>query len=309
MENPLTELTGYFRDKIPLPDADLLRLVSAARTAGHRWAALASECEPGAEIEEPAGLPGTDAAGRLFRRVYDASQATRRGPLSWRCPVCRHSVTDLGPLGRPAHIELGHAAACARLARDQAADDEERRARISALITSSEPARGPLQRHHLGQRFADDCPRCGWRGFFGTHAATLNSDLTCLLCDNCYADLSPDITVSVTYFVCQHYGSHPFGVIRQRTRSDQDYPDLGQLIAWDMRWQRTPILVEEAHGGADCHVARTSKDGAELIIASLARRYWYGQALQVPWVRTAYPEAGPPPDLIAAPAPGRHPQV
>ena len=136
-------------------------------------------------------------------------------------------------------------------------------------------------------------PRCGWRGFFDTHAATLNGDWTRLLCDNCYADLSPDITVSVTYFVCQHYGSHPFGVIRQRTRSDQDYPDLGQLIAWDMRWQRTPIRVEEQHGGADCHLTRTSKDGAELIIASLARRYWYGQALQVPWVRTAYPTQAP----------------
>ena len=82
---------------------------------------------------------------------------------------------------------------------------------------------------------------------------------------------------------------HPFGVIRQRTRSDQEYPDLGQLIAWDMRWRRTSILVEEQHGGADCHVTRTSQDAAELIIASLARRYWYSQALQVPWVRTAYP--------------------
>jgi hypothetical protein len=43
----------------------------------------------------------------------------------------------------------------------------------------------------------------------------------------------------------------PFGVIRQRVRSDQDYPDLGQLIAWDMRWRWTSILVEEQHGGTD----------------------------------------------------------
>jgi hypothetical protein len=140
-----------------------------------------------------------------------------------------------------------------------------------------EPARGPLQRHSLGQRFIDDCPRCGWRGYFDTHAATLNGDSTRLLCDNCYANLSPDITV--TYFICQHYGDHPFGVIRQRTRSDQDYPDLGQLIAWDMHWRRTSILVEEGHGGADCDVTRTSQDGAELILASLACRYWYGRAL------------------------------
>jgi hypothetical protein len=158
------------------------------------------------------------------------------------------------------------------------------------LITSSEPARRPLQRHSLGQRFIDDCPRCGWRGYFDTYAATLNGDWTRLLCDNCYADLSPGITIAVTYFICQYYGDHPFGVIRQRARSDQDYPDQGQLLAWDMHWRWTSILVQEEHGGADCHVARTSQDGAELITASLARRYWYGHALQVPWVRTAYPK-------------------
>jgi hypothetical protein len=89
-----------------------------------RWAALATACQPGAGIEEPAGLPGTGAAARLFRQVYDVSEAVRHGPPSRRCPHCRHPVTDLGPLGRPAHIELGHAAACPRLARDQAADDQ-----------------------------------------------------------------------------------------------------------------------------------------------------------------------------------------
>jgi len=57
-----------------------------------------------------------------------------------------------------------------------------------------------------------------------------------------------------------------------------------------MRWRWTSILVEEEHGGADCDVTRASQDGAELILASLARRYWYGRALQVPWVRTAYPK-------------------
>jgi len=67
MEEPLTELAGYFRQQIPPPDADLLKVVSTARTAGHRWAALAAACEPGADIEEPDGLLGTGAAGRLFR--------------------------------------------------------------------------------------------------------------------------------------------------------------------------------------------------------------------------------------------------
>jgi hypothetical protein len=298
MDELLTELAGYCRDNISLSDADLLRLVSAARTAGHSWAALASACEPDAETEEPTDLLNTGATGRLFHKVYDAAETTRHGPPSWRCPECHHSVTDLGPLGRPAHLELGHAAACARLTRDQAADDQERRARISSLITSSEPARGSLQRHHLSQRFVDDCPRCGWRGFFDTHAASLNGDWARLLCDNCYADLNPDITVSVTYFVCQHYGSHPFGVIRQRSRSDKDHPDLGQLIAWDMHWQWTNILIQEDHGGADCYIARTNQDAAELIIASLARRYWFGHALLLPWVHSAYPKVGPTGNLI-----------
>jgi hypothetical protein len=147
-----------------------------------------------------------------------------------------------------------------------------------------------VQRHRLRERFVDDCPRCGWRGFFDTWAATLNGDWTRLLCDNCYADLSPDIAASVTYFICQYYGSSPFGVIRQRSRSDEKYPDCGQMIAWDMRWRWTSILVEEAHGGADCEVTRTSQDGAELIIATLARQHWHGRALQVPWVASAYPK-------------------
>jgi hypothetical protein len=156
----------------------------------------------------------------------------------------------------------------------------------AALAAASEPGAGIEER----------------AGLPGTGAAAR------LLCDNCYAGLSPDITVTVTYFACQHYGSHPFGVIRQRTRSDQDYPDLGQLIAWDMHWRRTSILVEEEHGGAGCDVTTASQDGAELIIASLARRYWYGHALQVPWVRTAYPKQTPS-GLIAVRSTGRALQV
>jgi hypothetical protein len=102
MEDAQTELAGYFQGKFPLLDEHLLKLVSAARTAGHQWTALAAACEPGSEIEEPAGILGTGAAGRLFRRVYDASEAIRHGPPSWRCPDYRHSVTDLGPLaGQP----------------------------------------------------------------------------------------------------------------------------------------------------------------------------------------------------------------
>jgi hypothetical protein len=49
-------------------------------------------------------------------------------------------------------------------------------------------------------------------------------------------------------------------------------------------YERSDVLVR----------AIASQDGAELIIASLVRRYWNGQALQVPWVRTAYPKQARP---------------
>ena len=45
----------------------------------------------------------------------------------------RAVVTEVAPIGRPVHIELGHAVSCARLARDQAADDQERLDRIPGL--------------------------------------------------------------------------------------------------------------------------------------------------------------------------------
>jgi hypothetical protein len=46
--------------------------------------------------------------------------------------------------------------------------------------------------------------------------------------DNCYADLHPDITVTVRYFSARSpIDGEPVAAIRQRTRSDHDYPDLG----------------------------------------------------------------------------------
>jgi hypothetical protein len=51
-------------------------------------------------------------------------------------------------------------------------------------------------------------------------------------------------------------------VIRQRNRSDRDCTDEGQIITWDLRWQWTPTLVEEANGGAGCDVTRVSRADA-----------------------------------------------
>jgi hypothetical protein len=50
---------------------------------------------------------------------------------------------------------------CARLARDQAAEDQRRRGQVPGLILHSEPAAGAVQRHWLRERIIDDCPRCG----------------------------------------------------------------------------------------------------------------------------------------------------
>jgi hypothetical protein len=149
--------------------------------------------------------------------------------------------------------------------------------------------RGPVQRHRLARRFVDDCPRCGWRGWFDTWAAAIGGDWARLLCDDCYADLAPGITVSVAWYACASGGGEPFGVIRQRKRSDERYPDLGQIITWDLRWQWTPILVEERRDGASCDVTRISQGEAARTVEALARRYWPAQTLALPWVADVYP--------------------
>jgi hypothetical protein len=85
-------------------------------------------------------------------------------------------------------------------------------------------------------------------------------------------------------------------VIRQRTRSDHNYPglglipDLGQQMTWQLCWEHTTKLAEEAHGGADEDIAEISRDQAEQILARLAARHWPQEAAQLPWVACAYPQ-------------------
>jgi hypothetical protein len=115
-------------------------------------------------------------------------------------------------------------------------------------------------------------------------------------CDNCYADLNPHITVTVTFFSSRSCGSRePFAVIRQRTRSDHDYPgfghfpDRGQQMTWRLCWEHASMLVEEAHGGADADIAEINRAEAEQITAGLAARYWPPDAARLAWVACAYP--------------------
>jgi len=133
---------------------------------------------------------------------------------------------------------------------------------LLGLILNSEPAVGLLQRHWLRERITDDCPRCGWHGYFHHYLATIDGDWAAAVCDDCYADLHPDITVTVKYYSARLPRGFPRGgeviaAIRQRTRSDHDYPDIGhfpdigQQLTWRLWWEHTAMLVEEAHGSAE----------------------------------------------------------
>jgi hypothetical protein len=196
MEEPLAELAGYSRAGSQVPDTDLVRLTAAARTAGHRWDAIAAACDngPGQDIPgvirqqywiSPAVGPGPlfSATPRAARNLAGREASCYR-PLTWPCPGCGNQVTDLAPGGRPARAELGHAAGCTRLARDQGADDALRREWLPRLILYSDDPIGSLQRHWLAGPITDDCPRCGWHGYFHHHLATIDGNWAYTLCDD-----------------------------------------------------------------------------------------------------------------------------
>ena len=151
MKEPLAELAAY-SSPFPwyqMPDAALVRLTAAARVADHRWDAIAAACDNGPGQDIPGVIrqqywisPGT-GPGPLFSATQRAAR-TLAGrdtgcfpPLTWPCPACGQQVTDLAPGGRPVHAELGHAAGCARLARDQAAGDALRLEWLPRLILHS----------------------------------------------------------------------------------------------------------------------------------------------------------------------------
>jgi len=81
----------------------------------------------------------------------------------------------------------------------------------------------------------------------------------------------------------------PFAVIRERSRSDYRYPDLGEQLGWRLSWEHTTVLAEEARGECGNDVTPISRDEAERLAASLARRYWPPDAARLPWVQHAYP--------------------
>ena len=308
MDEPLTELAAYFRRDTRLPDQELVRLTAAARADDSRWDDIAAACgvksynDLGGVIYRFTGETGEELLFSATQRAVADLTGSRHywPPLTWACPQCGQHVTDRAPSGRPAHVEHGHGPGCARLVRDQAADDERRRDQLLGLILNSEPAVGLLQRHWLRERITDDCPRCGWHGYFHHYLATIDGDWAAAVCDDCYADLHPDITVTVKYYSARLPRGFPRGgeviaAIRQRTRSDHDYPDIGhfpdigQQLTWRLWWEHTPMLVDDARGNCDYDLAEISRDEAEQIAAELAARTWPPDAARLPWVASAYP--------------------
>jgi hypothetical protein len=297
----VTELAAYFQSRTKVPDEDLVRLASAARAAGGSWEAIAAACgvkefrDAAGIVSQPSGIIPGAPAGLLFqatqRSLEKLTGSRRYPPLTWPCPGCWQQVTDRAATGRPAHIEHGHAPSCSRLAHDQAADATARRAQLPRLIEFSDPPVGPLQRHRLTGRITEDCPRCGWHGYFDEHVATIDGDWSAVVCDDCYADLHPGITVTVAFFYARSpWDQEPFAVIRQRTRSDKRFPDIGQMMIWQLYWEHTPMLVDDARGNCDDDIVAISRHDAEQITTGLARRYWPPGAAQLPWVTTAYPQ-------------------
>jgi hypothetical protein len=302
MDEPVAELAAHFRTGTKLPDEELVRLTLAARSAGSRWEGIAAACGiiTGQDL---GGLGGRAAGATGAELLFSATQDTvrrltgsrrRLPPLTWACPGCGQPVTDRAPAGRPVHVEHGHAPGCTRLTCDQAAEDARRREQIPGLIVDTEPAAGPVQRHRLRERITDDCPRCGWHGGFN-HLATVGGDWAAAICGHCYTDLHPGITVTVKFYAARRPGFRPaddktVAVIRQRHRSDYDYPDNGQQLDWRLWWQFSAMLAEDAHGSCTYDLPQISRDEAEQIAAGLAAGHWPPDAARLPWVVSAYPQ-------------------
>jgi hypothetical protein len=79
-------------------------------------------------------------------------------------------------------------------------------------------------------------------------------------------------------------------VIRERTRNDCRFPDLGQQLTWQLSWEHTTLLVEDARGEATADIVPVSRRGAEQAAADLALRYWTPGAAQLRWVKHGYPQ-------------------
>lgn len=123
------------------------------------------------------------------------------------------------------------------------------------------------------------------------HIATVGGDWSAAVCGNYYADLHPDVTVTVRYFSARSpLDGEPVAVIRQRTRSDREFPDLGQMLTWRLWWQHTPMLIDDRRGNCEWDITGISRQQAEQIAGGLAAGHWPADAARLPWVASAYAE-------------------
>lgn len=96
-------------------------------------------------------------------------------------------------------------------------------------------------------------------------------------------------------------------MVRQRDRSDHDYPgighfpDLGQELTWQLSWQHTTMLIDDRRGNCSWDITEISRDQAGQTAAELAARWWPPDAARLPWVASVYPAEDRRPPLIAAP--------
>jgi hypothetical protein len=282
-----------------VPDEELVRLTGAARVAGNNWPTIATACgvrtyqDTVGVVAQPSGIVPSTGAGILFRATQYSlwkliGTTMRYPPLTWQCPGCEQQVTDRTATGRPVHIEHGHGEGCVRLALDQTADDAERRHWLPRKVKRSRRAGKTLQRHQLDKPVIDDCPRCGWHGYFHEYV-TVDGDWTNAICDGCAADLHPNITVTVTFCSARLPGRRPHAVIRQRARTDRTFRDPGQMMTWQLFWEHTTMLLDDERGNCSSDIEEISCADAEQIMARLAAEYWPADAARLPWVAHAYP--------------------
>jgi hypothetical protein len=98
MDEALAELAAYFRRWCELPDAELVRLAAAARSAGSRWDAIAAACDarddpdPAGVVYNPHGLiPCISVTVRFY-----ATRVARFAPNAReaaRCSGCGTAAT------------------------------------------------------------------------------------------------------------------------------------------------------------------------------------------------------------------------
>jgi hypothetical protein len=79
-------------------------------------------------------------------------------------------------------------------------------------------------------------------------------------------------------------------VIRQRTRSDYEFPDRGQMLTWRLSWKHTPMLIDDRRGNCEWDITGISRQQSEQIAAGLAAGHWPPDAARLPCVASAYPE-------------------